>query len=148
MREEIDSLEQNATYELVELLARWKALKNKWVYKLKQDPSVQPRYKARLVVKGYSQLKGKDYEEIFAPVVKMTSICAIMTLAVQSDLEIEQMDVKTVFLHERLEEEIYMKQSEGFARTGNNSLVCHLNKSLYVLKQAPLLWYQRFDDVI
>ncbi len=81
MREEMDSLEQNATYELVELPAGRRALKNKWVFKLKQEPTGQLKYKVRLVVKGYSQKKGVDYEEIFSPIVKWTSIRVILAMA-------------------------------------------------------------------
>ena len=106
------------------------------------------RYKARLVVKGFSQCKGIDYEEIFSPIVKMTSIRTVLVMAMQQDLEIEQMDVKTAFLHGTLEEEIYMEQPEGFAQTGWKDLVCHLWKSLYVLKKAPRQWYLRFDTTI
>ncbi|KAH9726513.1 Integrase catalytic domain-containing protein [Citrus sinensis] len=64
------------------------------------------------------------------------------------DLHLEQLDVKTAFLHGELEEEIYMLQPEGFAETGNENLVCRLNKSLYGLKQAPRYWYKRFDSFI
>ena len=67
-----------------------------------------------LVMKGFSQKKGVDFDEIFSPVVKMTSIIVILGLAVRLNLEVEQMDVKTVFLHGDLEEEIYMEQSESF----------------------------------
>ena len=64
------------------------------------------------------------------------------------DLHLEQLDVKTAFLHGELEEEIYMLQPEGFAETGKENLVCRLNKSLYGLKQAPRCWYKRFDSFI
>ena len=58
------------------------------------------------------------------------------------------MDVKTTFLHGDLEEEIYMKQPEGFMVKGNKELVCKLKKSLYGLKQSPRMWYQKFDTYI
>ena len=67
-----------------------RALKNKWVYKLKtEEQNSQPRYKARLVVKGFSQKKGIDFEEIFSPVMKMSSIHFVLVLAASLNLEIE-----------------------------------------------------------
>ena len=115
MQEEMDSLHKNYTYELVKLPKNKKDLKNKWVYRIKQEEHTpHPRYKARLVVKGFSKKKGVDFDEIFSPVVKMTSIRVILGLAVRLNLEVEQMDVKTVFLHGDLEEGIYMEQSESF----------------------------------
>jgi hypothetical protein len=71
-----------------------------------------------------------------------------MSLATTFDLEIEQMDVKTTFLHGDLEEEIYMKQPEGFIVKGKQELVCKLKRSLYGLKQLPRMWYQKFDTYI
>ena len=74
------------------------------MYRLKNEESnPRPRYKARLVVKGFNQKKGIDFEEIFSPVVKMSSIPVVLGLAVSLDLEIEQLDVKTAFLHGDLE---------------------------------------------
>jgi len=72
--------------------------------------------------------------------MKMTSIRAIIGLATKQDLEVEQLDVKTTFLHGDLEEEIYMEQPEGFVELGKEHLVCRLKKSLYGLKQAPRQW--------
>ena len=72
--------------------------------------------------------------------MKMTSIRAIFGLAAKQGLEVEQLDVKTTFLHGDLEEEIYMEQPEGFVEPGKEKLVCRLKKSLYGLKQAPRLW--------
>ena len=145
MEDEMSSLQENGTYELVELPKGKRALNNKWVFKIKSEAnSPNPRYKARLVVKGFGQKKGIDYEEIFSPVVKMSSIRAVLDLAASMDLEIEQLDVKTAFLHGELEEEIYMKQPQGFEVQGEN-LVCRLRKSLYGLKQAPRQWYRKFD---
>ena len=76
----------------------------------------------------------------------MSSIRVILGLAANLDLEIEQLDVKTTFLHGDLEEEIYMEQPEGFTVKGKENLVCRLKKSLYGLKQAPRQWYKKFDS--
>jgi len=78
--------------------------------------------------------------------VKMSSIRVVLGLAASLDLEVEQMDVKTAFLHGELEEEIYMEQPKGFAAKGEKNLVCKLKKSLYGLKQAPRQWYKKFDS--
>ena len=110
MQEEMDSLHKNHTYELVKLPKGKKALKNKWVYRTKQEEHMpHPRFKARLVMKGFGQRKGVDFDEIFSSFVKMTSIRVIIGLAASLNLEVEQMDVKTTFLHGDLEEEIYME---------------------------------------
>ncbi|CAJ2658330.1 unnamed protein product [Trifolium pratense] len=147
MQEEMNSLHENHTFELVKLPKGKRALKNKWVYKIKSESDQsQPRYKARLVVKGFNQRKGIDFEEIFSPVVKMTSIRVVLGLAASLNLEVEQLDVKTAFLHGDLEEELYMEQPEGFEVKGKEELVCRLKKSLYGLKQAPRQWYKKFDS--
>lgn len=99
-------------------------------------------------MKGFTQKKGVDVDEIFAPVVKMTSVRVILGLAATLDLEVEQMDVKIAFLHSNLEEEIYMEQSEGFEVKGKEDYVCKLKKSLYSLKQAPSQWYKKFMSVM
>ncbi|KAM1487717.1 hypothetical protein ACFX2I_001756 [Malus domestica] len=145
MESEMDSLSKNDTYELVELPKGRKALKNKWVFKLKRDDNMT-RYKARLVVKGFGQKKGVDFDEIFSPVVKMTSIRVILGMTASMDLELEQLDVKTAFLHGNLEEEIYMEQPKGFEVKGKENLVCKLKKSLYGLKQAPRQWNKKFNS--
>ena len=113
MQEEMQSLHENNTYELVKLPKGRRALKNKWVYRIKIEGSKsKSRYKAQLVVKGFGQEEGIDFEEIFSPVVKMSSIRVFLGLAAVQDLEIEQLDVKMTFLHGDLEEEIYMEQPE------------------------------------
>ncbi|KAJ8512528.1 hypothetical protein OPV22_002962 [Ensete ventricosum] len=113
MQEEMNFLQKNHTYDLVQLLQESKALKNKKVLTLK----------------------------IFSPVVKTSSIRVALGIATNLDLEIEQLDVKTTFLHGDLEEKIYMEQPEGFKVKGKENLVCKLRKSLYGLKQAPRQWY-------
>eukprot|EP00253_Pinus_taeda_P001525 PITA_01525 len=145
MEEEMDSLMHNQTWDLVRLPAGKTTLKNKWVYRLKEEDGGKQRYKARLVVKRFAQKKGIDFDEIFSPVVKMTSIRTILSLVAAEDLHLEQLDVKTPFLHGDLEEEIYMQQPQGYEVKGKEKLVCRLKKSLYGLKQAPRQWYLKFD---
>ena len=92
------------------------------------------RYKARLVAKGYAQTEGVDYNEVFSPVVKHSSIRILLALVAQLDLELVQMDVKTAFLHGDLEEKIYMNQPNGFKVAGKKKIVYKLEKSMYGLK--------------
>eukprot|EP00253_Pinus_taeda_P004652 PITA_04652 len=145
MEEEMDSLMHNQTWDLVRLPEGKTTLKNKWVYRLKEEDGGKQRYKARLVVRGFAQKKGIDFDEIFSPVVKMTSIRTILSLVAAEDLHLEQLDVKKAFLHGDLEEEIYMQQPQGYEVKGKEKLVCRLKKSLYGLKQAPSQWYLKFD---
>ncbi|GJU18155.1 retrovirus-related pol polyprotein from transposon TNT 1-94 [Tanacetum coccineum] len=146
MQEEIEALHKNKTWELVPLPGGRKPIGNKWI-KRNGDDQVE-RYCARLVVKGYAQKEGINYNEIFSPVVRMTTIRVVLAMCATYDLHLEQLDVKTEFLHENLEEEIYMLQPEGFKQKGKENLICRLNKSLYGFKQAPRCWYKRFDSFI
>lgn len=130
MEDEMKSLHENGTYELVKLAKGKKALSNKWIFRIKQEQHTSvPRYKARLIVKGFGQRKGVDFDEIFCPVVKMFSIRMVLGLAASLDLEVEQMDFKTAFLHGDLDEEIYIEQFEGFIAKGKENYVCKLRKS-------------------
>ena len=88
-----------------------------------EEHNLKPKYKAILVVKGFGQRKGINFDEIFSPVVKMSSIRTVLGLAASLNLEIEQMDVKMTFLHSDLEEEIYMEQPEGFKVEGKENFV-------------------------
>ncbi|RVW89466.1 Retrovirus-related Pol polyprotein from transposon TNT 1-94 [Vitis vinifera] len=146
MKDEMDSLLGNQTWELTELPVGKKALHNKWVYRIKNEHDGSKRYKARLVVKGFQQKEGIDYTEIFSPVVKMSTIRLVLGMVAAENLHLEQLDVKTAFLHGDLEEDLYMIQPEGFIVQGQENLVCKLRKSLYGLKQAPRQWYKKFDN--
>ncbi|KAG8501668.1 hypothetical protein CXB51_004714 [Gossypium anomalum] len=133
MQEEMESLHKNKTWDLVKLP--------------KGTPGVEePRYKVRLVAKGYSQIPGVDFTDVFSPVVKHSSIRALLGIMAMNDLELEQLDVKTTFLHGKLEEDIYMQQPEGFTVSEKEDYVCLLKKSIYGLKQSPRQWYKRFDS--
>ena len=108
MNEEIDSLVRNQTWDLVEFPAGKRALQNKWVYSLKEEDGGKKRYKDRLVVKGFAQKKSIDFDEIFSPVFKMTSIRTILSIVAVEYLHLQQLDVKTTFILGDLEEQIYM----------------------------------------
>jgi hypothetical protein len=88
-------------------------------------------------VKGYSQVEGVNFGEIFSLDAKLTLIRVLMYLSTKFDFDIEKMDVKMVFLHGDLEEEIYMRQLEGFPVKENKELVCKLKRSFYSLKKSP-----------
>ena len=139
MKDEMDSLMSNQTWQLVELLKgkKKKALQNKWVYRTKEEHDDSKRYKARLVVKSFQQKKVIDYIEIFSSIVKLTTIETILRLMAKKDLHLQQMDVPMTFFHSDLKEEIYLHQPQGFQVQGKENMVCKLHKSLYGLKQAP-----------
>ncbi|RVW98913.1 Retrovirus-related Pol polyprotein from transposon TNT 1-94 [Vitis vinifera] len=114
-----------------------------WVWK-----TIQFQYKARLVAKGFTQREGIDYKETFSPVSSKDSFRIIMALVAHYDLELHQMDVKTVFLNGNIDETIYMVQPENFESNDSKQLVCRLKRSIYGLKQASRQWYRKFDQVI
>ncbi|KAL2232508.1 UNVERIFIED_CONTAM: Retrovirus-related Pol polyprotein from transposon TNT 1-94, partial [Sesamum indicum] len=114
MNDEMNSLKKNDTWELCQLPKGKKALQNRWVYRIKEESDGKKRYKARLVVKGFQQRYGIDFTDVFTPVVKLTTIRLVLSMVAAENLELQQMDVKTAFLHGDLEEEIYMVQPEGY----------------------------------
>ena len=137
MEEEMESMKINQVWDLVDLPLGRRSIGNKQVLKIKRkaDGSIE-RYKARLVAKGYTQEDGIDYEDIFSPVVRITSVRLILAIVTHIDLELYQMDVRTAFLNGELNEEIYMDQPLGFETKGQERKVCKLKRSIYGLKQA------------
>jgi len=103
-------------------------------------------YKARIVAQGFTQSFGVDYDETYAPVAKFASTCIILALATQNDWEVEQVDVKNVYLNAELTETIYMAQPPGFALPGHENHVFQLLKALYGLKQASQCWYKHICE--
>ena len=142
-RDEYQSLIDHETWELGPLPEGRSVVGSRWVFKRKLDDKGNvSRYKARLVAQGFSQRPGEDYNETFAPVARFGSIHTLLAYSVYCNMKIHQMDVKTAFLNGRLDEDIYMKQPEGFEMPGKEDLVCYLRRSLYGLKQSPRCWYE------
>ncbi|RVW72970.1 Retrovirus-related Pol polyprotein from transposon TNT 1-94 [Vitis vinifera] len=149
MKDEMSSMRCNDVWDLVELPNGVKTIGCKWVFKTKKDSSGNIEiYKARLVTKGFTQKEGIDYTETFSPISKKDSLRIILALVAHFDLELQQIDVKTTFLNGELEEEVYMKQPEGFPSSDGEQLVCKLKKSIYGLKQASRQWYLKFHNII
>ncbi|KAL9224968.1 hypothetical protein vseg_000943 [Gypsophila vaccaria] len=149
MQSEIDSMHTNQVWYLVDFPDNVRPLQFKWLYKIKRSLDGQPDvYKARFFAKGFTQVQGLHYDEIFALVVMLRSIRIILAIAAFHDYEIWQMDVKTAFLNGYLEEELYMIQPEGFTDPKYPKKVCKLKRSIYGLKQASWSWNHRFDEVI
>ncbi|CAN1246025.1 Retrovirus-related Pol polyprotein from transposon TNT 1-94 [Linum grandiflorum] len=146
---EIQSIMAKHTWELVDLPKGCRAIGCKWIFKrkLRPDGSVE-RYKARLVIKGYSQKSGLDFFDTYSPVTKISTIRVLFALASIFNMTVHQMDVKTAFLNGDLNEEIYMIQPPGCTTPETQNKVCKLKKSLYGLKQAPKQWYEKFNSTI
>ncbi|GJE99425.1 hypothetical protein PsYK624_156870 [Phanerochaete sordida] len=140
IKAEIDGLIGEGTWELVDLPDGRKAIKCKWVYKVKHDENGDvERYKARLVAKGFTQVLGLDYEDTFAPVARLESWRYLIALAAILGWEIHQIDFDRAYLNDELDEELYMEQPEGFVEIAGK--VCRLRKAIYGLKQAGRQWF-------
>ena len=142
MREEMKSLLDQETWELVDLPPERKIVKNRWVYKKKSDG----RLKSRLVAKGFTQTYGLDYDETWSPVGRKSSLRLLISHVINKKWSWRQMDVDTAFLNSSLNEEIYMSQPVGFE--DGTSRVCRLLKSVYGLKQASREWYNTLGEFL
>ena len=133
MKEELDALTKNHTWDLVTLPPGQSVVGCKWIYKIKtrSDGSIE-RYKARLVAKGFTQEYEIDYEETFAPVARISSVRALLAVVAARKWDLFQMDVKNTFLNGELSEEVYMQPPPGLSVDSNE--VCHLRRALYGLK--------------
>jgi transposase InsO family protein len=146
MKEELESIEQNKTWELVNLPINRKPIGCKWVFKLKRDVKGKiSKYKARLVAQGFSQMYGTDYDEVFAPVVRQSTFRILLSVAGKRKLKVKHYDVRTAFLNGELEEEIYIRQPPGFV---NGSKCYRLKKALYGLKQAARTWNKAIHKIL
>lgn len=146
---EIDALYENRTWTLVPPSPKMNLVSNKWVFKVKQKwIALIERYKARLIARGFNQLKELDYEETFSPVVKKRTIRLILTLALSNGWSLNQLDVSNPFLHGDLHEKLFLTQPPRFEDPTHPEYVCQLHKALYELKQEPRAWYLKFMNYI
>ena len=138
MQEEIDSIHSNNTWTLVDLPPNKKAISSRWVYKVKTSRNGSlPRYKARLVARGFEQKDGIDFLDTFAPLVRWETIRILVAIAIHLNWPIHQLDVLIAFLNGILKEDVYMHQPLGFIQRGDEHLVCKLHKSFYWPSTKP-----------
>ncbi|CAI7739388.1 unnamed protein product [Closterium sp. NIES-54] len=147
MEEEIRSLVRMGTWELVERPRGVNIMRNRWVLttKYRLDDTVE-REKARLVVKGFTQVCGADYDETYSPVSSYVTLRIFLSIVAVLDLNLMQLDMKNAFLQSKLDRVLYMHQPDYF--DDGTGRVCKLLKRLYGLKQTLLLWYRALDGVL
>ena len=119
-----------------------KLVATKWVFRSKHDIHGKIiKYKARLVARGFEQIYGKDFDETYSPVTRLSSLRLLFALSMQFNLDLQQMDVETAFLNAKLTEEVYIEIPQGIQI--DNPYNCRkLNRALYGLKQSPRAWYE------
>jgi hypothetical protein len=147
MNDEYSALMRNKTWHFVPAQPSRNVIDCKWVLKVKHkaDGSID-RYKACLVAKGFKQRLDLDYDDTFSPVVKPATIRLVWSIAVSQGWSLHPLDVQNAFLHDILEEDVFMKQPPEFVDSNFPSYHCKLDKALYGLKQAPQPWYSRLSD--
>ncbi|CAI7815541.1 unnamed protein product [Closterium sp. NIES-53] len=144
MESELKSIEENGMFEFVELPEGHKSTTSKWLFKIKSDADGKiKRFKSWHVAKGYQH---KEKVELFAPVVKHSTLRTLLAEAAIKGWLVKQMDITTAFLNGVLEEEIFIAQPEGF--DDGSGRVWKLKKALYGLKQAPRQWYLKLREVL
>jgi hypothetical protein len=143
---EIQSLKDNDVWDEIPKPTNRKIVDSRWVFKIEIDANGEiQRYQARLIAKGFSQLHGPDYNEIFSPVVGYDSLRLLLAIATCKGWRPHQLDVKTAFLYGILKEDIYMHLPEGSRIDGK---VAKLKRCIYGLKQSPHKWYHRFVEYL
>jgi hypothetical protein len=132
IEEELKAITNNGTWTLTELPQGRKAIGLKWVFKVKKNEhGAVTHHKAHLVVKGYAQRQGVDYDEVFAPLARMEAVRLLVALAAHEGWFIHHMDVKSAFLNGDLSEEVFVHQPPDFELPGEERKVFKLHKALY-----------------
>ena len=134
---------------MVRLPTEKKVIRCCWVFAVKVNPDGSiASLKARFGAKGYAQTYGMDYFDTFYLVAKMTYVRLFISLTATYNWDVHQLDIKNVFLHGDLQEEVYMEQPPRFVTQGEVGKVCRLRKSLYGLKQSPRAWFGKFSQAV
>lgn len=145
MEQEFRAIQANRTWRLVDRPPGAHVISGKWVFRHKLNPDgTLERYKARWVVRGFTQCAGTDFGKTFTPVVKPATIRTVLTIAASRRWSTRQLDVSNAFLHGTLQEHVLCQQPSGFVDATRPNTVCLLDKSLYGLRQAPRAWFNRF----
>jgi hypothetical protein len=138
----LNNFKHNEVWYLVER-PKQNVVGSKWVFRNKQDEhGVAIRNKARLIAKGYSQVKCFNFDETFAPVARLESIRMLLAYATHHDFKLYQIDIKSAFLNGPIKEEVYVEQPPGFKSEGYPNHVYKLHKALYGFKKVPRALYE------
>ncbi|KAK8951402.1 hypothetical protein KSP39_PZI004749 [Platanthera zijinensis] len=148
MDEEMTTLTERGTWTLVPPPFGTDVVGCRWVFVVKFGPDgTMDRYKARLISKGFTQTYEVDYFDTFSPMARLSTIRVLLSVAVNRDWPISQLDVKNAFLYGDLQEAVYMEQPPGYVAQGETR-VCRLKKAIYGLKQSPRAWFDKFSDIV
>ena len=145
-QEEFNALIANKTWRLEDIPENHPILTGRWVFAAKVLSPTQVRFKARWVARGFNQQHGIDYNETFAPVMNGKSWHVLLALAAAMGLKVRNYDVSNAFLNGSLNEKVFVEQPHGFEQGSNKA--CELLKSLYGLKQAANVWYEKLVSVL
>ncbi|KAE8224268.1 hypothetical protein CF319_g2806 [Tilletia indica] len=145
MDDEVNSLVEMGTWELVDLPKDREVVGSRWVFKLKLDRDGRAaRHKGRLVAQGFTQRDGIDFSDTFAPVARLATIRIIISIGLALGLNLGSIDIKTAYLNGKLHEEVYMQQPPEY--DDGTGRVCLLRRAIYGLKQAGRAWFDTLKE--
>ena len=148
MKIELQTLQNNNTWTLIDLPKDQKSISTRWVYKIKKNDDKSINYKSRFVARGFEQLYGLNYEETFASVIKQMFFKTIFALTTLNSWYIYKVNMKSAFTQGYISDTIYINQPEGFIDKEYPNKVLKLNKALYGLKQSAKIWSDTLSKVL
>lgn len=148
-KEEYDSLVNNKVFKVVKKTSIPKnalIVKSRWVFNVKQEDENNERFKARIVAKGFTQERGINYIDKYAPVMRFETLRLVFSIAAMNKWSMKQLDAKNAFLNGKLDHKVYLEPPDGLSK--NKDEVWKLERSLYGLKQSPRIWYLTIAKVL